>query len=200
MAEFEWTKFLVRWNQALLRDPNVVVELSADVVASGWLGYPAATDMDIAQAEERLGTTLPQSYRDFLRVSNGWRQPTWYIPKLWSTEEVEWFSVRNQDWIDIANEDSEPVPDEDYFVYGKEQMTYNIRTEYLRAALEISASGDGAVFLLNPQVVITGGEWEAWLFANKYPGAARFHSFLEMMQEQYENSSSRLQARGEGDS
>ncbi len=197
MATFRWTEFLVQWNQALLRDSNVVAELPVDVVAAGWLGYPPATDAQIAQAEVRLGTTLPSSYLDFLRMSNGWHHPTWYIPKLWATEEIEWFSVRNSDWIEAANEGAEPVPDEDYFVYGKGQATYNVRTEYLRTALEISASGDGAVFLLNPQVITAEGEWEAWLFSDKYPGAARFRSFLEMMQEQYENLSSRLRGRGD---
>jgi len=45
------------------------------VVASGWLGFPGATEAETAAAEAHLGVTLPPSYRAFLRVSNGWHRP-----------------------------------------------------------------------------------------------------------------------------
>ncbi len=186
MAEFSWREFLEQLNRVLLQDADVVEQLSSDIVAAGWLGCPSATDTQIMEAEGRLGTILPPSYRDFLKVSNGWRRPTWFIPRLWSTEEIEWFSVKHQHWIDVLTKDPFPVPDADYFLYGERQSTLNYRVEYLRTALEISARGDGAIFLLNPRVVTEEGEWEAWLLSNKAPGAERFRSFREMMQGQYE--------------
>jgi HEAT repeat protein len=51
--------------------------------------------------------------------------------------------------------------------------------------LQISAIGDAAVYLLNPQVITKNGEWEAWFFANWLPGAHRYRSFQELMQGQY---------------
>jgi len=50
--------------------------------------------------------------------------------------------------------------------------------------LTISEPGDSAIFLLNPEVVDANGEWEAWFFANWYPGAARYRSFWDLMQEE----------------
>lgn len=48
----------------------------------------------------------------------------------------------------------------------------------------ISAVGDSAVYLLNPEVRTPSGEWEAWFFANWNPGACRYRSFWEMMQRE----------------
>ncbi len=178
-----WEELLRHLSEELLRDPDSANGLPADVRASGWLGYPGATEDQIARAEDHLGVTLPLSYRTFLKVSNGWRRTIQYV-QLWSTEEIEWFSVRNQGWIDIVNENPLPVSDADYFVYGEEQKTYNMRSEYMTTALEISDNRDSAVYLLNPRVVTAEGEWEAWEVAN-YPGAARFRTFDELMRDEY---------------
>lgn len=45
--------------------------------------------------------------------------------------------------------------------------------------------GDAAIYVLNPQIVTPEGEWEAWLFADWLPGAARYRSFQDLMQAEY---------------
>jgi hypothetical protein len=79
------------------------------------------------------------------------------------------------------------VPDEAYFVYGADQRSEWLRVEHLATALEVSAEGDSAIYLLNPQVVASQGEWEAWYFANWLPGAQRYRSFWDLMQAEYES-------------
>jgi len=202
MSSFDWESFLKRWSQEILEslgsDRN---NLPPEVIESGWLGYPAATDEQITQAEVRLGTQLPPSYRAFLKVTNGWRQTTPFINKLWSTEEIEWFSVRNQSWLNVllarseqANTESPnssspcpSIPDEEYLIYGRDQDCSKIRAEYLQTALEISQRGEAAIYLLNPQIVTETGDWEAWFLGDWLPGADRYRSFQEMMQAEYEN-------------
>ena len=208
MSTFDWESFLRRWNQELLgstaADPT---DLPPEVIESGWLGYPGATEEQITQAEARLGKTLPPSYRAFLKVTNGWRQTTPLIDRLWSSEEIEWFSNRHQNWIDAFLEDykdryphvsatqlesnahlgAPSVPDEEYLVYGEAQDCSKLRVEYLHTALEISDVGESAIYLLNPQVVTDDGEWEAWFFGDWLPGADRYPSFRAMMQAEYEN-------------
>jgi hypothetical protein len=51
MATFDWKGFLMEWNKELLGDVEFVESLPTDVVASGWLGYPGATETEIAEAE-----------------------------------------------------------------------------------------------------------------------------------------------------
>jgi hypothetical protein len=184
-SKFDWETLLQDWSIALLESNDLEEEPPQDVIETQWMGYKGASEEQIAHAETRLGTKFPPSYREFLKVTNGWRQITSFINKLWSVEEIDWFKVRNQGWIDAWMTDLLPVPDKEYFVYGEDQSELAVRREYLQTALEISDMGDSAIYLLNPQVVTPDGEWEAWFFANWLPGATRYRSFWEMMQTEY---------------
>ena len=70
-------------------------------------------------------------------------------------------------------------------MYGETQDSVRFRVEYLESALEISDIGDSAIFLLNPKVLTPDGEWEAWFFGNWLPGANRYRSFAELMEDEY---------------
>ncbi len=134
--------------------------------------------------EARLGVSLPETYKGFLRCSNGFSGFGMNPLHLRPVEEIDWFAAEQQDWIDIwtdAHAGGPTVPDEDYFVYGDAQDCVNLRVAYLRSALQISDVSEGAVYLLNPQVKSDTGEWEAWFFANWLPGAARFRSFRDLV-------------------
>ena len=81
------------------------------------------------------------------------------------------------------------MSDEEYGVYGEDQETGSLRLEYLETAFQISERerAGTAVILLNPQVVTEEGEWEAWYLAHWLPGAARYRSFWELMEAEYES-------------
>jgi len=195
-----WGDLLRRWNQELLQSESirereaVLPDLDPAARASGWLGFPGASEGQLQAAEARLGRRLPPSYRSFLQVSNGWRQITHYIDRLWSTEEIAWHADRHRDLIDAWVEgdrtygEPPPIPDEEYLVYGPAQKTTTMRTAYLYTALEISGEGWGGsgIFLLNSRVVTPEGEWEAWFWAAWIPGATRYRSFWEMMNGEHE--------------
>lgn len=187
---YDWTLFLARWSKELLASENVeYYQLPFNAIASGWLGYPGAADEQLASAESRLGRVLPTSYREFLKVTNGWSLTgTCCVDKWWSASEIDWYYIRHanvvNDWIEGEQRSGGPLPDEAYFVYGEAQ-TNMIRAEYLKAALEITDVSEGSVYLLNPQVVNSDGEWEAWFFADWLPGAERYPSFWELMQGEH---------------
>lgn len=145
METSHWHDFLKKWSQEWLEDDEIAIEdVPPDVIASGWLGYPGATEAEIAQAERRLGATLPPSYREFLKTSNGWRWIN-FVERLWSTEEIEWLSARRasfvKGWTDY------PVPDDLYFVYGDEQNIGDFRAQYLQSVLEVSDLNNGSIYL-----------------------------------------------------
>lgn len=197
MTTFNWKDLMTQWNQELLADEDIRAELPPEVITSGWLGYPGATEAQIAQLEERLGTSLPPSYRQFLQFSNGWRDTGYFIPAIWSTEEIEWFAVRNQGVIDVWTEgerydgrEQDLAPDEEYLIYGEDGADEGtFRPAYLQTALEISdrERAGTAVYLLNPQIVTPEGEWEAWFFAHWIPGATRYRSFWDLMQHEHKS-------------
>jgi SMI1 / KNR4 family (SUKH-1) len=171
---------LVRLNRILMDDayPNatgrdhdylVGTDISPEVIASGWLGYPGATEDQIAGLEARLGRSLPPSYRAFLKVSNGFRQPGMMTERILSTDEVDWFRVRHQELVEICNSE--------YF-------------EYLLDTLVISIKHiDGEYFyLLNPNVVKANDEWEAMVFTWVENDGSRQQSFWDLMQKEYRYS------------
>jgi SMI1 / KNR4 family (SUKH-1) len=205
LKPFDWKVFLEQWSREFIASANNLHQISAEVIESGWLGYPGATEAQIIQAEARLQTKLPPSYRAFLKVSNGWRQLTPFIYRIWAVEDIDWFVVKHQSWLNAfverqARFQDQPqtgtlngalvtphVSDADYFLYGDEQDCSKIRSEYLNTALEISEKGEAAIYLLNPQVKTDAGEWEAWFFGDWLPGADRYPSFQAMMEAEYAN-------------
>jgi hypothetical protein len=184
MANLDWGSFLADWSRELIACEEIAQKLPSEIKASAWLGYPAATEGQIARAESRLGKALPTSYREFLKVSNGWRATGFFIDKIWSTEDIEWFRVRHHEWIADWNlgaaayaasnpKSAAPTGDDD--------------GSNLPFVLEISDVGDSAIYLLNPLVVAGDGEWQAWFFSNWNPGSVRYGSFQELMEAERKN-------------
>jgi hypothetical protein len=144
-----------------------------------------ATTVELDGLERRIGAELPESYRSFLSTSNGWVRLNMFIPSMLNTSQVDWLSLRMREWLEgVAS--FGPVTDAEYFDYGALQAPENYRDEYLRRCLQVSEWGDGAMLLLNPEVKTESGEWEAWMFANWFPGARRFRTFADLMEFQIE--------------
>lgn len=173
MTNIEWETWLARWNRELIdrlepgrdyTDPEN--DLTTEIIASGWLGYPGATEEQIEQLETRLGMPLPPSYRAFLRSSNGFRQPGVLVPRLLPIGEVDWFRQQNQETID---------------------MLKSYELEDLTNALAISARErtGTAIYLLNPDVVDDDGEWEAIYYAHWMHPCPHYCSFPELMQRAF---------------
>lgn len=132
-----------------------------------------ATEEQIAAAEARLGVHLPPSYRAFLA------EPPEAEPYL-PVGDVDWFRTREADWLTgflegvRADGRPGPMPDEDPTDPAR------FRFDQLGGTLAITETVDQRIFLLNPAVISADGEWEAWDFANWYPGAYRFSTFAEL--------------------
>jgi HEAT repeat protein len=187
MSRYPWKDLLTQWSEEIIESGEFEDELTPEVATSGWLGYPAATEEEIAAAEARLGTAFPPSYREFLQITNGWRMTTGFIERLRPAAEVQWFSSEDRATIDawMSAGGSDAVPDEDYLVYGDEAIQ-PLRAEYLQTALAVSEYGDG-IYLLNPQIVTPEAEWEAWFFAHWVPGADRYRSFWDLMAAEHDH-------------
>lgn len=67
---FDWPSLLQRVSRELLMDEATRGMVPPDAVSSEWLGYPGASEDEIAALEKRLGVRLPPSYRAFLRRLN----------------------------------------------------------------------------------------------------------------------------------
>ncbi len=199
----EWEAFLRKESQNAItayleeKSSNTLglwqnTKLPQKIIDSGWLGCKGASEKELLATEERLGVNLPLSYRNFLKVTDGWKNWHLGILEFCSAEKITWFRQENQTWINTYLDSvvewytlkdgcrRNSAPDEEYFVYGDIQDEYSFRVEYLETALQISKEEEGEVVLLNPQIV-HDGEWEAWFFSD-HIGSYRYRSFAEMLQ------------------
>ncbi|MFI6695523.1 SMI1/KNR4 family protein [Streptomyces sp. NPDC050433] len=92
-----WGSFLERWNAEWAAAPSTREEAEEDGDEDGpagrieaGLGFPPAGEERIAALEQRLGATLPPSYRSFLAVSDGWRGAGRSVCLMGTTEGVHW--------------------------------------------------------------------------------------------------------------
>ena len=181
MDAAEWKNFLAAWTRELVERKSNNPNVRRDLNPVTGLGFPGATEAQVVSAEARLGVHLPHSNREFLKATNGLQQPFSYVPAcggdLWPIQDVDWFNVRNAEWIDAYDGVDDGSSGSMRFV------------DELRGTLELSHSGDSAVYLLNPNVKTDEGEWEAWFFASWSPDVERFRSFEEMMRTRYHQSS-----------
>ncbi|NJP92871.1 hypothetical protein HCN51_26025 [Nonomuraea sp. FMUSA5-5] len=138
------------------------------------------------------GVGLPPSYRQFLLFADGWSDAgDEYC--LRSTQTVGWFRDLEPWFVDSCLPEGHTprsVPDELYFVYGDKQDCVHIREEYLPDLLLVGHWDDGWA-PLNPRVTTAGGEWEAWFHAPWLPGANRYRSFWDLMEDENRRLASR---------
>jgi hypothetical protein len=180
----DWRRLMDDWNTRVFRMASERLDSYSrrhpEAYAARSGARAPATDSEIAALEKRLGTSLPPSFVSFLRYSNGYSLFD-YPEVIFGTDEIEWFVTHNKEYADIWNEERGEVDDEMYAQYGAHQNPVHMRAEYLYSSLQISDVIDGYVYLLNPKIVNLNGDWEAWDFGSKIPGAIRYRSFWEMM-------------------
>lgn len=151
-----------------------------------WIGFPPATEQDIASREKVLGMTFPPSYKHFLLTSNGFRNISPFMYRLLSLEQVDWAKkTEEQWWLDMFAGNEYEVSDEAYFEYSDKQSSVNCRTNYILESLTVSEWGDAMCIYLNP-IVKHGEEWEVLEYASWYPGIRRYRSFEEFLVKTHE--------------
>ncbi len=88
---FDWRSFLLRWSGEWadsLPDNKTQSEDDETARRTRWLGFPPASAERIAAMERRLGCRMPPSYREFLKVSDGWRHAGGFVWLLAGTEDA----------------------------------------------------------------------------------------------------------------
>lgn len=157
-----------------IEDHRLAVE-AAHAIVSGqdvWLGKPPATELQIVATEARLGRKLPDSYRSFLLVSNGFMNPGPFIGSLLAVEQVSWFSERNGELADVARASSSAYPG---VVEGR-----------LESMLQVTSrpSSHDDFYMLDPLETSLDGEWRAYRY-QQY-GLHAYRTFWDLMKKQLE--------------
>ncbi|WP_331770005.1 SMI1/KNR4 family protein (plasmid) [Embleya sp. NBC_00888] len=178
-----WRPFLEQWSEEWVagHDPERDGPLAEEVVRDTWLGFAPAGEAEVAEAEARLGRRLPPSLRDFLLVTDGWRDAGNFIYRLAGSAELEWLrDTDDSGWIEVWEELAEDEDEDDEEAFGVQEA------KVLARSLRLSLDGDAAVMLLDPDDVDEDGEWAGyWLASWSGEGPKRYDSFHDLMHRQW---------------
>ncbi|MFF5302415.1 SMI1/KNR4 family protein [Streptomyces sp. NPDC013161] len=184
---FDWRSFLLKWSGEWadsLPDGETRGEGDEAARRARWLGFPAASEERIAAMEERLGRQMPPSYREFLKVSDGWRHAGGFVRLLAGTEDAHWHN-NESGLADIFEE----YLDEDA---GPEERR---EADLWRRGLQLDVESDITHVLLDPEDVDEDGEWAVYTWSSwRAEAPARQANFTAFMRDMHREFHS-LQAR-----
>lgn len=163
------------WQELLLSISTMAIKQKTNrfresSIASGWLGRKGASPEAIRKAEKALGVTLPQDYKEFLLVSNGFEALTIAGASLVPVAQINHFASADpafvEDWIDAVWADDETA------------------ASRFRKSIIIGGFGEEQQVLLVPG---GSGGWECWFFASWNLGESRYPSFRFYMERQLQD-------------
>ncbi|MGW7629439.1 SMI1/KNR4 family protein [Streptomyces griseoincarnatus] len=176
---FDWGTFLRRWQDEWVPSEDEAEELAEGdlTLADLALACPPASEAEVADAERRLGTRLPPSYRGFLLASNGWSLRDDSIHQLGAAHEIGWFG----DPFGMT-----PMYRESLDERATEQQV--LLAGMWERALQLETDSDMSYALLDPGDTDEDGEWALYVYhgwSGEYP--TRYPSFRAYMQRRYES-------------
>ncbi|GAP13620.1 hypothetical protein LARV_01375 [Longilinea arvoryzae] len=91
MIDYKWPELLQSWSRHILVTSDYRSYLPEEVIDKQnlWIVYRGASEGQIAQAERRLKTRLLESYREFLKISNGWPTGVLRHRSFWELMQAE---------------------------------------------------------------------------------------------------------------
>lgn len=176
----QWRQYLADYSADVLGTATAeeLAEVNDAQRAAIWLGFDGAGAEQLTMVEQRLGTTLPPSYRSFLAVSDGWLNLGPFLWTMRTTSEIGWLRNADPELYDILRDDP-TAPD----------------SVLADRALLISGSGDCQYWLLDSGDVSADGEWAAYTWSSWSPGLdERYDSFAALVdaeRDSYEQLSGR---------
>ncbi|MFF0156620.1 SMI1/KNR4 family protein [Streptomyces sp. NPDC005263] len=189
---FDWRSFLLRWSEEWadsLPDGETQAEDDEAARRARWLGFPSASEERIAAMEERLGLRMPPSYREFLKVSDGWRHAGGFVWLLAGTEDARWHN--DESGLGVMFEE---YLDEDA---GPEERR---EADIWRRGLQLDVESDATYVLMDPEDVDEDGEWAVYTWASWRAAPPERHAnFLEFMRDMHREFHSLRAHRSDGE-
>jgi len=137
------------------------IDFDTPVIKSRWLGYPPAKPELIRRTEQRLGIRLPEDYKSFLLVSNGFRATDNVGVTFLPVEKIGWLRDLDSEMAEILGT---PMGTDD-----------SARAAAFRRSILIGGLNEEQQFLLVPPGG-TDKDWKYWFFGAWVPGEEAYPS------------------------
>ena len=178
---FDWRSFLLRWSGEWadsLLEGKTRGEDDEAARRARWLGLPPASEERIEAMEERLGRRMPPSYREFLKVSDGWRHAGGFVGLLAGTEGAHWHNNESG----LADMFEEHLAED----AGPEERR---AADIWRRGLQLDVESDITYVFLDPEDVDKDGEWAVYTWASWRAAPperhANFPAFMRDMHREF---------------
>ncbi|MFF2848240.1 SMI1/KNR4 family protein [Streptomyces sp. NPDC058001] len=175
---FDWRSFLLGWSGEWADSlPEGETRGEDDEAArqARWLGFPPASEDRIMAMEKRIGLRMPPSYREFLKVSDGWQHAGGFVWLLAGTKEARWHNDESglaDVFEENLDEDSQP-----------EELR---EADLWRRGLQLDVQSDAMYVLMDPEDVDEDGEWAVYTWAGwRAAPPERYPNFLEFMRDMH---------------
>lgn len=189
---FDWHSFLLKWSGEWadsLSDGETRGEDDEAARRARWLGFPPASEERIAAMEERLGRRMPPSYREFLKVSDGWRHAGGFVWLLAGTKDAHWHNNESglaDMFEEYLDEDAEPEERREADLWHR--------------GLQLDVESDITHVLMDPEDVDEDGEWAVYTWSSwRAEPPERQANFLEFMRDMYREFHSLQAHRSDGE-
>ncbi|MBW8362020.1 MAG: SMI1/KNR4 family protein [Kaistella sp.] len=148
-----------------LGEPNQ--DLNKSQIQNQWLGFEPAKVEEIQKTENRLKIKLPEDYKNFITITNGFSASNSIEPTFMKVEEIDY--LKN---IETETIEAYKIPE-------------------LQNSILVAGMDEEQYFLLIPPQN-QNDKWRYWKFANWYPGEHEFENLetyfrdiLIFMEEEY---------------
>ena len=94
-----WKEFLNNVSITLLESEDLNHEYKE--TPEKWLGFEPAPETEIIKTEQRLNITLPPSYKEFLRTSNGFKQLSCGVWNIFPANSIKWLREFDNHFVDV---------------------------------------------------------------------------------------------------
>ncbi|MER7053340.1 SMI1/KNR4 family protein [Streptomyces sp. NPDC000351] len=173
-----WQQFLRRWQDEWIPDEGDAEDLAEGglTLSDLALAAPPATEAEVTAAEERLGTRLPPSYREFLKASNGWQMAVRAsIYRLGAVQEIDWFGDPYRMTPLCRRTLTDRSTEREVLLAGMWER-----------ALRLETDSDMSHALLDPGDTDDDGEWALYVYRG-WSGEPpdRYPSFRAYLEESY---------------
>ena len=128
-------------------------------IQNNWLGNASATEEQITEAETKLAVKLPNDYKEFLKITNGFSAPNDIEPSFENIEKIDYL----KNVLDYVIDSFNYLPE-------------------LETAIIVGGILEEQYFLLLPPKS-ENESWKYWKFAHWFPGEQSFQNLTEYFED-----------------
>ena len=140
-------------------------EFTQEQTQNKWLGTKPTSETEIKQAEKRLGIELPNDYKEFLAITNGFSAPNDVEPAFEPIDKIDYLKNIDAFLIEVWNQNG----------------IADIGKQLERSIIIGGISEEQCLLLIPPKT--DSENWNYWKFSSWQPGEVEFDNMKNYLND-----------------